>query len=375
MSLTQAIDTCDLRALIAHHCGHDAARALGECGGTIRDPRPGMQETHPSFSVWRSASGTWMWKKRGRNSGQGTAFTFLTSLGLTGTQARAELLRFTQTPSAWEDGPGGVQADPRPDRDLLQEAQEKLAQLRPATWRALHELRARLSPIREGSAPARELQRRGLWPLGDLEAFDLGGHLAFLTRGPDGRPFNVKRRDLGGRSRYQVLIPGHGTPAWCNPGYGRATRVLLIEGELNAAAAWRAVQAHGLDFDVQGLPGTDTWPFLAGLDREVWVYADVDDSGERMRARMQDLAFACGAPRVHQIPALAQGDFCDVLGQGGPDALEQVIHAQEAVPQPELGALDAPLWPADLEAAAHARTAAPLFEQVRDYAAWPLMRP
>ncbi|CAM3906377.1 toprim domain-containing protein [Deinococcus frigens] len=144
--------------------------------------------------------------------------------------------------------------------------------------------------------------------------------------------------------------------------------MLLVEGELNAAAAWQVLEARG--WDVQGVPGTDTWPFLEGLDREVWVYADGDGGGDAMRARLQDLAYACGARGVHQVPALAGQDFCDLLGAGGEAALVWAIFADAPRPRP-----DRPrLYPAQIEAYA-ARQSAPLIAGLAPpNPDWPLAR-
>lgn len=369
MSLTDAINSCDLIALIAATCGGESVRRLGLKGGTICDPRPGKAETHPSFSVWHNGQ-AWMWKKRGRNAGSGTAFTFLTSLGRSGTEARQELLAFTGTRSGWDGGStgGGVERQPV---SVLAQAREKLAEMSPVTVRELEGYKRDLRGVREGTPVQADLARRGLWPAGDLQAVvDRHGGLAFAVRGPDGRVWNVKRRVLRewDGPKYLLAFSGIGTPAWCNPGYGRALRVLLVEGELNAAAAWRVVTALGLDFDVQGVAGADAWPFLEGLDREVWIYADADVSGDGMRARLQDLAFEVGAPRVRQVPALPAGtDFCDVLGQEGVGALSAVMHADPEVRQEQVQVSP------PLSAAARARPDA-LIGNTREVLEWPLMR-
>ena len=370
MSLNHAIETCDLPALIAKHCGHEAVRGLGPKGGTIRDPRPGMRESHPSFSVWLSPAGTWMWKKRGRNAGSGTAYMFLQSLGWIGRDIRAELLSFTGTQSAWSVS----QVKEPPQQDILAQARAKLAELRPITGRELGEVRGRCQVMRETDAAAEELKRRGLWPMGDLQACTLGGDLAFAVRGPEGRVYNLKRRREGAGSKYKVVVPGHGTPAWCNSNYGQARKVLLVEGELNAAAAWKVITALGLDFDVQGLPGADTWPFLEGLEREVWIYADGDDSGERMRARLQELAFACGSTKVRQIPALGEQDFCDLLGEGGVDALNEALHAGLESAAPNLRLASGPMPSIPQPSLAVAARAQVLLGQPEDYSGWPLVK-
>lgn len=360
MSLTLAIDQCALPDLMAAHCGHDALRGLGPRGGTIHDPRPGLRERDPSFSVWPNAHGTWMWKKRGKNAGQGTAYTFLLSLGLSGAQSRAELLRFTGTPSTFHE----ARQTPPPPQDLLTHAREKVTEIQPAHVRDVESLLARLTPLTADDPAARDLARRGLWPPGDLEAARLGDDLLFRVRGPGGRTYNFKRRSLHGLRRYRVHFPGLGSPAWYSPGYGQQHRVLLVEGELNAAAAWRAVTALKLNFDVQGLPGTDTWPFLQGLNGDVWIYADPDASGDGMRARLQDLAHALGG-HVHQIPALPAGDFCDLLGTRGVQAVGEALLRAPTVRTEDV------LWPATIEARA-ARVPDPLLEH-RDFTHWPLM--
>jgi hypothetical protein len=362
MSLTQAIDQCDLPALLTAHCGAEALRGLGPRGGTIRDPRPGKCERAPSFSVWRNTQGTWMWKKRGKNAGQGTAYTLLLSLGLSGPQVRAELLRLTgvQAPAFTPQRP------PPSPVDLLTLAREKLAEVRPVTGRQIDDLIPRLTPLEPGDPAALELERRGLWPPGALEAARLGDELIFRVRGPGGRTYNFKRRNLKGERSYRVQFPGLGTPAWCSPGYGAQPRVLVVEGELNAVAAWRAITALNLPFDVQGLPGTDTWPFLEGLAGEMWLYADPDASGDGMRARLQDLAHALGG-QVHQVPALPEGDFCDLLGRSGVHALGEALLRAPVSPAEEV------LWPVTLEARA-ARASDRLLE-TRNFSAWPLMAP
>lgn len=327
MSLTDAINKCHLPSLIRKHCPQANLHALREKGGTICDPRPEHKDAHPSFSLWVNDKGVWMWKKRGSNPGVGNAYTFLTSLGLSGPQARLELLDFTSTASTWSERQRQAAT-----LNLLEEARKKLTELRPATTRQVNELLTRCQPIRLQDRAGQELQRRGLWPPADLNVASLAGELVMILRHPTGRIMNLKKRlsDEHGRGKYILLFPGIGTPPWVNPGYGQRRRVMLIEGELNAAAAWRVIQAEGLDFDVQGLPGTDTWPYLQGLDREVWIYADADQSGQDMRARIQDLAYLAGASKVHQIPSLPKGqDFCDVLGRQGVTALNAALHAQQ----------------------------------------------
>ncbi|WP_428194411.1 hypothetical protein [Deinococcus saxicola] len=318
--LSRAVETCDLPALIAHTCGESAARGLGRGGGTILDPRPGHAETHPSFSVWKNSAGVWLWKRRGGEAGGGNAYHLLLSLGHSAGEARRTLLEWTGTPGDWDGG--REEAAPT---DVLLLAKKALSRVRPVGARELLSVTRKLRAVTSGSPQAAELSRRGLWPPGPLQTYALGSTLAFVLRGPCGRVFNLKQRSLTGRGRYWKACAGGGAPAWCSPGYGHAGRVLLVEGELNAAAASKAL---GEGWDVQGLGGADTWPFLEGLGREVWIYGDGDAPGEALRARLFDLAHACGSPRVRVIPPLDGQDFCDVLGTAGPKALQGMIGAR-----------------------------------------------
>lgn len=365
MSLTEAIDRCDLPALIERYCGAEAVRGLGKTGGTICDPRPGMGERSASFSVWRGLGGAWMWKKRGRNSGGGTAFAFLLTLGMSGSEARKVLLEFSQVEDRGLDRTERAPAQ----RDILERAQEKWALTRPVTVSTFQNFQRELRPLRSDEDAAQELHRRGLWQAAGLQAYSLNGDLAFLVRGPQGRVYNVKRRRVVTQgSKYGVVFAGLGSPAWCSPGYGQTCQVLLIEGELNAAAAYHATRISGLSLDVQGLAGADTWPFPEGLEREVWIYADPDESGERMRGRLQDLCFRMGASRVRQVPALNAGDFCDLLGQEGAGAVGEVLRASGA--RKTEGQV---LWPAEYESQQAAR-AAPLIGETNWTPGWPMKR-
>ncbi|CAM3507150.1 hypothetical protein DESA109040_14810 [Deinococcus saxicola] len=339
--LSWAVETCDLPALIAQTCGESAARGLGRGGGTICDPRPEHAELHPSFSVWKNSAGVWLWKRRGGEEGGGNAYHLLLSLGHSAGEARRTLLEWTGTPGGWDEG----RAEAAPT-DVLLLAQEALSRMHPVGERELLNVTRKLRTVTEGSPQAAELSRRGLWPPGPLQVYALGGTLAFVLRGPCGRVYNLKQRSLTGRGRYWKACAGGGAPAWCSPGYGHTGRVLLVEGELNAAAASKSL---GEGWDVQGLGGADTWPFLDGLGREVWIYGDGDAPGEALRARLFDLAHAYGSPRVRVIPPLDGQDFCDVLGTAGPKALQGMIGARaSSSPVPAR-------FPAQIEAGARER--------------------
>lgn len=82
-----------------------------------------------------------MWKKRGRNSRQATAFSFLISLGLSTTEARKTLLAFTGQQSTWEQREAVTAPVPR---DILAEAERKLADVKPMLHRELDAIRPQL---------------------------------------------------------------------------------------------------------------------------------------------------------------------------------------------------------------------------------------
>jgi len=191
-----------------------------------------------------------------------------------------------------------------------------------------------------GDGAAHDLHTRGLLDWEGLEAGKLrkdfttpegrrlarAGALAFLVRGPDGQPWGLKVRNLGtpdelraaGLDRYVYRVARHGAPAWCSPSYGTGDGVLLVEGELNGAAAARGLEAAGLRLDVQGLAGAGGAPFLDGLaGRCVYVYADPDEAGAACRERVSKVAQAAGALEVRALAPLPSGDFCDVAGEGG----------------------------------------------------------
>ncbi|WP_350244027.1 hypothetical protein [Deinococcus sonorensis] len=147
-----------------------------------------------------------------------------------------------------------------------------------------------------------------------------------MLTGPDGIPWGLKVRNLGtpsdlqtaGLDRYVYRLAAHGAPAWCSPEYGHGNALLIVEGELNGAAASRALLASGLALDVQGLAGAGGVPHLKGMaGRVVYLYADPDPAGLSCIERVGQLAQAAGAAEVRVLTSLEAGDFCDLLGRRG----------------------------------------------------------
>lgn len=334
--------------LIASTCGPDAVRGLNrDHGGVICDPRPGHEEHRPSFSVYRK-DGTWKWKRHGGDDGGGSTFDFLLSLGYSPSQAREELARVAGvTLDGWQ--PASIPRLPLA-RDPLRAARWALDRCHPLTDLELRRLPALLNYLTLQTAAGREVNRRGLYAWRDLNAGPLrkdfyardgrmlahAGALAVLMRGPTGHVMAVKVRNLGTDAalqacrldRYVYRIAGHGAPAWCSRDYGTGEAVLIVEGELNGAAASRALSEAGVSIDVQGLAGAGGTPFLEGLRGKVaFLYADPDAAGLACLERVGEIAQAAGAREVRVLAGNPDADFCDLLSTLGSEAFAGHLQA------------------------------------------------
>lgn len=339
MKLSEVLDGINLPDLITLKCGADAAHGLSrERGGVIRDPRPGHAETRPSFSVYLHV-GRWRWKRHdGSDAQHGSAYDFLLSLGYSEAQAREQLERLAGVASSWAlpSLPRVVHTPPSP-LDLTRGALSRCAPLTPDELAKVTRL---LSPLTEQDQAAQDLRARGLLGWEGLQVGTLrhtfqprqgrtlarAGALCFLLTGPDGNAWGMKVRNLGnadelaaaGVDRYVYRIAGHGAPAWCSPSYGQGAALLITEGELNGAAAARALSAAGLALDVQGLAGAGGVPHLEGLaGRVVYLHADPDAAGAACLERVGQIATQAGAAEVRVLVNLGEGDFCDLLGRLG----------------------------------------------------------
>ncbi len=339
MKLAELLNLINLPDLITRECGADAAHGLSrERGGVIRDPRPGHSETRPSFSVFLHA-GRWGWKRHdGSDSQKGSAYDFLLSLGYSELQAREELERLAGVASSsWQPtGKTYLQSTPDP----LEQACWALSRCAPLTPDELGKVTRLLSSLVEQGQAAQDLQARGLLGWEGLQVGKLwasfqtrdgrtlahAGALCVLLTGPDGSAWGLKVRNLGsseelaaaGVDRYVYRIAGHGAPAWCSPAYGTGSALLITEGELNGAAASRALLACGQHLDVQGLAGAGGVPHLEGMaGRVVNLYADPDPAGMACLERLGRIAQAAGAAEVRVLAQLEAGDFCEELGRLG----------------------------------------------------------
>ena len=343
MKLSELLDLINLPDLITLKCGADAAHGLDrKRGGVICDPRPGHSETRPSFSVFLY-QGRWGWKRHdGSDSQKGNAYCFLLSLGYSEIQAREELERLADVPSSsWQPlSRGQMYSAPDP----LEQAHRALSRCAPLTPDELAKVTRLLSPLAEQDQAAQDLQARGLLGWEGLRVGTLrrtfqtregkvlahAGALCFILTGPDGNAWGLKVRNLGrstelaaaGVDRYVYRISGHGAPAWCSPSYGQGSALLITEGELNGAAASRALSAAGLALDVQGLAGAGGVPHLEGIaGRVIYLYADPDAAGAACLERVGRIAQAVGAAEVRVLAPHEEGDFCDMAGSQGIEAL------------------------------------------------------
>lgn len=158
----------------------------------------------------------------------------------------------------------------------------------------------------------------------DLKRLDFaayGEDAVFPIPGPDGCALALKRRFANPPDgvRYRYVVPGHGTPAWCSPGFLEADRALAIEGELNGMACWLAAP----ELAVMGVAGTGGALHLNALKgRTVYVYADSDDPGKAARDKWAAQALEAGAERVYTLEPW-ESDACDIAGRHGRAALRE----------------------------------------------------
>jgi hypothetical protein len=335
-TLDRAIQQINLPDLLNEFCPTlETARLSRERGGLIRDPRPGREERHPSFSVNRK-DGCWLYHRFGTNEG-GNAFTLLVNLGWSRSEATRELIRRA---GLSESNQGQHSRSRKPKSNVLEHCRAANVTHHPLEMPELERLQRLCEPILAHDPIHDVLAKRGLCnlpvevlPMQRLRK-DFGprdrllarvGALVLLVIGPDGRPWAAKVRNLDplerdGQTvpRYCYLIGGHGTPAWCSPNYGTGSSVLICEGELNAVAAHMALRHSGSSFDFQGIAGSNSWPHLNGLEgRNVLIYADADSAGQGAVTRWTELARASHVRSIRVVDAFDGLDFCNLAAKYG----------------------------------------------------------
>lgn len=177
-----------------------------------------------------------------------------------------------------------------------------------------------------GSPAHQELERRGLLEVvtsGCLAAWQRkkDGALVLAITDLDGQILALKARRTRGKQRYDYdLSPGHGTPPICFPRDTR--RTLVIEGELNAAAALTVALRAGLELNICGVAGAGSIPHPGLLEgHDVLFLADRDSSGGKALGIWPALALECGALSAATLTPLESGDLCDFLGAQGPEVV------------------------------------------------------
>ena len=157
----------------------------------------------------------------------------------------------------------------------------------------------------------------------ELQVAETNGDAYFPIPNAAGDVLRIKVRLATPRNgmRYFYSDPhgrGAGSPAWCSRSVVVATLVLVIEGELNAMIAWRARPDLGV-IGPAGVNGCVPLDALTGKD--VVVYTDGDNVGNRARQRWAAAAHEAGARSVMTLSPWTDGDACDIAGAHGLDEL------------------------------------------------------
>ncbi|WP_448377153.1 hypothetical protein [Fervidobacterium sp.] len=274
ITLDQAIAQADLPGLVGQYYPETGARP-GK-GGLYRAVWRG--EKHPSFSIYRH-NGIWFFRDHATGE-KGTAWHFLTEIaGLSEREALAVL---------GVQGSGGT--GPASWREVLAEAQERLRRL--------------------GKVP-KELEGRG-FTFEDLLALEVGVSkegAVLPIRDPKGRVVAAKVRRLR-VPKYRYLEEGMRAQAWYPPGFSATKPVLVVEGELNAAIAWRVFPQVD-PVGVAGAENSPDWEALRG--RKVFLAADADEAGKRALVRWEEEALKAGVFPL-ALPPLER-DFCEIAGE------------------------------------------------------------
>lgn len=320
--LTQAVETCDLPALVAELYPESRAQ-------------PGRADT--VFAVWRGNAnspacslyrqeGVWLWADKATGE-SGNAYDFLTQVcGLSGREAASRL----KARAGIVGQPPSVPRPPRP-QPRPKEPAVKAFVPKPLPQAAVD---AYLERCRAEHKPA-ALAGRGFTAadMEDLLIVDEGGDALFPLLSPEARMVGIKRRyhrPQNGR-RYGYEVAGHGSPPWVSPNIAGAESIYIVEGELNAMIAYSVSRQYGGDAKTafMGAAGAEGRLYREVLaDKAVYVHADADPAGDKARARWLAEAAAAGARKVVSLDRLSSEDgetrdFCDIAGEqpGGRKAL------------------------------------------------------
>lgn len=315
----------------------------GSGGRSYRCRCPFHDDKDPSFSLVRWPWG-WGWKCHA-GCGQGSVIDFL---ALRDQLSQAEAIRAALKLAGLEGGSSsnGVYAraknfksPPPPETPPISPPKPpKTAPLEEEEYDYLHRARERLEGLTE---PPAILSRYGL-DLATAGELGLGiddeGWLVIPIYGPDGHLQQIKRRNPDPEARrgqrYLYRAVGRGSPAWYSPNYSPVgPGVILIEGEMNAIAAWVALRGH-TRYAVVGVPGAANSVAQLAAEmaaRTAYIYADPDTEGAGARVRWAQAITEAGG-RVYQLPDLPEGleDYADFLRAVGAEKFRTYLLSQIA---------------------------------------------
>lgn len=136
--------------------------------------------------------------------------------------------------------------------------------------------------------------------------------------GPQGHILALKKRFFIPRleQRYVYLTAGQGSPAWCSPGLSKATTIVIVEGELNAAVSYLALREAGTEIGVMGVAGIYGRLHEDALqDKTVFIWSDDDAPGRLARKRWLARARRLST-KTKGLPGRTE-DACEIAASQG----------------------------------------------------------
>ncbi|MFC3833350.1 MULTISPECIES: hypothetical protein [Deinococcus] len=334
----------------------------GTRGGNMYDPRPGLEEATPSFTVRQLKDGTWVYNRHDGETKGGTCVDLLMLCkGLTLRDAITELIDRAGLPT--DNQPTSLKRPRNPSRTAMGLLGAQLYRTSAIDVTTLPDGWKLITADTPADAPeCQELKSRGLLgeaSSGSLKAYQftgrrpinhaiLPGAVAFVVNGVDGQPVALKVRNPGTKEelskakkdRYRYASKGSGAPAHYCPAPEPTGDEIWLEGELNAVAVANALRVAGIKgVAVQGIAGVRNKPWLSPSLRghRVYISGDADTAGEEGRVRWAAMAQDAGAI-VHQlrIPEMTAADACDLLASLGAPSLGALLQAAIVAAEPDV---------------------------------------